>query len=126
MIKTTRLNGWIWIHEKEIIELRLSFNINGKYLFFSGDRDKLIELGKNLIKKFKLDLAKVPDDEWKVGSQWVLCVYDVSNRLNEKMKEYQSKEIFYRGWKSDEDTRNNVYSKKFKTDLKKQDMELAY
>lgn len=119
MIRTTTLGGWIWIHKEDLMVLRFFTNIKGKYLFFSEERGKLIELGKKLLEKFNLHLARVPDDKNKVGNKWVLCVYDESPRFEKEMTKYQTKGIFYSKWKSDEDTKKGKYSKKHLEELKK-------
>jgi len=120
----TRLKDWIWIHNKNLHLINHN-KITGKYMFFCSDRYKLMELAEELIKKYGLELAKVPDDNFKVGNDWVLCVYDESPRLHEEMKEYDLDDIRYCGWKSDEETRQGKYSQEFIRNLKNQSMTLA-
>jgi len=74
----------------------------GKYLFFSENREKLLKLGKKILKENNLSFAKIsnkPRDK-----SYVLCVYDYEPRFKYEFKKYETKECHYRYWKSDEQT----------------------
>ena len=106
---------WIWMFNKNIKNYRVvSKTITGKYLFFSSDKQKLIELAKNILIKFKLYEAKVPSSNKPINKDFVLCVYDKNPRFANKLKQYADEiNIHYRYWKSDEDTLKGKYSKQF-------------
>lgn len=91
--------------------------ITGKYLFFSDDKRALISLAKKLLEDYKLSTAKVNNEITKAnkGFGHVLCVYDSSPRYKTEFKQFADfKKIYYRYWKSDEDTIKGVYSDEFK------------
>jgi hypothetical protein len=104
---------WIWLLKNE----RPNYKIMGKYLFYSEDKNKLIEIGKNEIENHNFHQAKVNRGEQKEN---VLCLYykDDSRKYelkNRNEEEYKSK---YRYWKSEQDTRDGHYSKEFLNTLK--------
>ncbi len=84
----------------------------GKYLFFSDDKNKLIDLGKNLLVKYDLHIAKVPlsnKPQATPGKGFVLCIYDSTPKLEQEFVQYAADEkIIYEHWKSDADTLSNV------------------
>lgn len=89
--------------------------ITGKYLFFSENRDLLIDLAKKILTKYGLIQAKVPIEGKNIGKDYVLCVYDESPRYKNEMKKYQDSVISCpnNNWKSDMKTLAGVYSNKF-------------
>lgn len=110
---------WLWL----ISEEEPNYEIIGKYLFFSSDRDKLIEIAINEIEKHGFHQAKVNMNLLKGQTEHVLCLYykDDSRKfeLAERNKrEYGTK---YRYWKSDEATLRGQYSKEFLEKLSKSD-----
>ncbi len=84
----------------------------GKYLFFSDDKKELIELGKTLLDKHDLYIAKVPlsnKPQSIPGKGFVLCIYDSTPKLEHEFAQYANDEkIIYEYWKSDADTLSNV------------------
>jgi hypothetical protein len=102
---------WIYL----INEKSLNKNISGKYLFFSDNKTELIKLGEVLLEKFDLFQAKVPLSDTPNNSKgfgFVLCVYD-KDGTNFRIKKYKTETISYRGFKSNEKTRQGIYSKQY-------------
>ena len=113
-------NGyWIWLLGEE----KPNYEITGKYLFFSSDKDKLIEIAINEIEKHGFHRTKVNKHLLKGQTEHVLCLYykddSRKNELAERNKqEYGAK---YRYWKSDEATLKGQYSKEFLEKLNESD-----
>ncbi len=128
MIKTgieiINTSHWKWIvnHDcsedklillKEEIQKEFHGTI-GKYLFFSENRDELVELAKKLLITYNLARAKTTA-ELKAGyTEYVLCVYDSGPNLVQEMKQYSTETIKYRYWKSDEATIKGIEQKDLK------------
>lgn len=118
-IVDTRHWKWIVNHDcsedklnllKEEIQKEFHGTI-GKYLFFSENRDELIELAKKLLTTYNLARAKTTA-ELKVGYiECVLCIYDDGPNLVQEMKQYATDTIKYRFWKSDEATMKGIEQK---------------
>lgn len=89
---------------------------NGKYLFFSKDRDLLIKLLIEIFEKSKLHKAKIPLKGNQVGKEYVLCIYSGSDKDKNEFRRLTNKYrgIRFCGWKSDEDTLKGKYSRIFK------------
>jgi len=98
----------ILLRQEEEKEMRGS---SGKYLFFSDDKNELIDLAKEILKKFNLFVSKV-SKECRKG--FVLCIYDFKSRYKNDLNKYSNSSIRYRFWKSNKDTINNKYSKEYK------------
>ena len=99
--------------QKQISKFPLRCSTAGKYLFFSSDKKTLIKLAKKILVKYDLPDAKISTTPGS-GSDYVLCVYDLSPRLKYELKQYaDEKKVKYRYWKSDADTLAGKYSKKF-------------
>jgi hypothetical protein len=106
--------NWIYIQNPSSTQNRKS--IKGKYLFFSDNKQELIDLAKNLLSELDLIKGKVPqrnNTRTSKGFAFVLCVYDSKNRYSNFLKTLETKTISYRYWKSDEATRNGAYSKQY-------------
>lgn len=84
-------------------------------MFFSESLIDLLVLSKHLLETYWLPVAKVPLAEKKIGKEFVLCVYDKNSELKGKMaiSIKNKKNIYFRGWKSEEETQSGKYSKKF-------------
>lgn len=70
----------------------------GKYLFFSDDKGKLIDLGKKIITTYKLYIAEVPLTKLPrpiPGKGFVICLYDTSPKLVKELEKYADIEITY-------------------------------
>ena len=108
--------GWTWIQLKpkgltkheflaKIKDTPNSFNvpINGKYLFFSLDRDLLLRIARNEVLNHAFPLAKINLPSNKRGEDYVLCLYYKDNsrkhELAERSKQYPG--VRYRYWKGD-------------------------
>ena len=103
---------WEWFVRSETAP----YEITGKYLFFSANRDLLVEIAVEELEKGGFHQAKtnVADVTPPIG-EYVLCLYYKDNsRRDELAAKYQNRpELKYRFWKSDEDTRAGKYSKEF-------------
>lgn len=102
-----------WIHASS--GEKPPYDIVGKYLFFSENKDRLIEIARNEILNHGFHRAKVNAQMLGNNREHVLCLYyrDDSRKdeLAERAKsEYQVK---FRYWKSDADTRDGKYSDEF-------------
>jgi len=85
-------------------------NLEGKYLFFSSDRDKLLNIAKYEISIHGFDIAKVSVNP--NSNEYVLCLYWMNNeRKFELATRYKNSDVKYRYWKSNADTRAGKYSK---------------
>ena len=115
---------WMWIvnHDcsedklkllKEEIEKEFHGTI-GKYLFFSENRDELIELAEKLLTTYNLARAKTAAELKSGYTEYVLCVYDSGPNLVQEMKQYATDTIKYRYWKSDEATMKGIEQKDLK------------
>lgn len=95
-------------------------DIKGKYLFFWSDKEYLISLGKRIMEEFSLPMMKVPKGDEpndSPGFEFVLCVYDISDRYKHDIISYLMENnipVKYRYYKSNEDTIRKNYSKQFK------------
>lgn len=108
---------WIWLFSEE----KPNYEITGKYLFFSSDKDKLIEIASNEIEKHGFHEAKVNKNLLKGQTEHVLCLYykDNSRKLELAERNKQEYGVKYRYWKSDEATLRGQYSKEFLEKLSK-------
>ena len=94
---------WLWLVSDE----KPDYKITGKYLFFSPDKEKLIELATNEMKKHGFHKAKVNDKlRFENDRDYVLCLYyaDDSRKYELAERNKQEYHVRYRYWKSDEDT----------------------
>lgn len=109
---------WIWV----LSSTPPSYINLGKYLFFSEDRERLIEIAQNEIKNHDFHCAKVNSQLLGSNTDYVLCLYYRSDErkyeLASRHKQLYS-DVKYRYWKSDEDTLKGVYSKEFLSKLPK-------
>ncbi len=103
---------WEWFVRSETAP----YEITGKYLFFSADRDLLVEIAIEELETGGFHQAKTHmTDVAPPTGEYVLCLYYKDNsRRNELAAKYQNRpELKYRYWKSDEDTQAGRYSKEF-------------
>lgn len=115
-------NGWIRLNNNNAIEIKdksleTQYTTKGKYMFFSDDKQDLINLAKVILPKYNLYQAKTPESNVPNktnGFGFVLCVYDFKNRYASELKEFETSSITYRYWKSDNSTRKGKYSKRYK------------
>lgn len=131
-VSTRNDQYWTWIHKttdsrQEALEFdRIHAQITGKYLFFSVNRERLIALATKEILDHGFLLAKVPLLGKNIGEEYVLCLYFTDDSRKEELAQRygQDKEIRYRYWKSDADTRAAKYSKEFLDEFAKTGMNL--
>jgi hypothetical protein len=110
---------WIWL----LSEKKPDYEITGKYLFFSSDKEKLIEIATNEIEKHDFHKAKVNMNPLKGQTEHVLCLYFKDDSRKHELAERNKQEYGakYRYWKSDEATLKGQYSKEFLEKLNKTD-----
>ena len=108
---------WLRIGERWQSSSHLG-TLDGKYLFFSEDRQKLIDLIENEIKNHGFSVAKVI--KAPKHNDYVACLYWTGDeRKWELAGRYKDNEsIKYRYYKSNADTRNGIYSDQFKNGVK--------
>ena len=121
-VKTEDTGYWTYV----ISEKKPNYDITGKYLFFSENKERLLEIAKNEILEQGFHLAKVNNNLLGSNTEYVLCLYyhDDSRKyeLAERYREKNS-DIKYRYWKSDKDTLKGKYSEEFLSKLDKVDKE---
>jgi hypothetical protein len=112
---------WIWL----LSEKKPTYAITGKYLFFSEDKDKLIEIAKNEIEKHGFHEAKVNDKLLGRNTEHVLCLYYSDDSRKHELAERNRMQyhVKYRYWKSDEATLRGEYSPEFLDKLSEEDRE---
>ena len=113
-METSNSRGWFWVKNDDSNQNRNE--ITGKYLFFSDNKNELIELAENILEKYSLLVAKTPSSDIPNNSNgfgFVLCVYDTENRYCNELKKLETNTISFRYWKSDNATRAGKYSKQF-------------
>jgi len=110
---------WIWLFSEQ----EPNYHITGKYLFFSEDKDKLIEIATNEIEKHGFHEAKVNDRLLDGQTEHVLCLYYKDDSRKTELAERNKQEygVKYRYWKSDMATLQGQYSKEFLDKLSKTD-----
>ncbi|MFQ5770661.1 MAG: hypothetical protein ACE5HX_09000 [bacterium] len=106
---------WEWLIKHE----NPSYEITGKYLFFSTSRNRLIKIARNEIQHNNFHLAKIPMQGKNISNEYVLCLYYRDDgRKHELAKKYRhQKGLKFRYWKSDEATLKGEYSEEFLTFL---------
>ena len=112
-IKEYELSGWYMVEKESTVN---KYRIKGKYLFYSTDFEKLIEIAKIEIKEYGFEVAKVILPKYKIMDEYVMCLYDVEEKkekeMIERFKSYQASDgVRYWRWKSDEETRRGEYEK---------------
>jgi hypothetical protein len=102
---------WFWGES----DIKYNYKIIGKYLFFSDNSDKLLKIMFDEIEKYNFPLAKINHKLTGDHKEYVLCLYYKNElRDNELINRNNSKyHVKYRSWKSNNDTYNGVYSRKF-------------
>lgn len=103
---------WYWISSPK----DFSYKITGKYLFFSPNKRRLIEIATREILQHKFHKAKVNSKLIGNTTEYVLCLYyeDDSRKyeLADRVKRDYS-DVKYRYWKSDQPTLSGQYSQEF-------------
>ena len=109
---TIRDKWWTWIigsgHDR-------NEPVAGKFLFFSADRDRLLEIARAEVETGLFPRAKVRSKQARIGSDYVLCLL-AKNRKRAKYlatKYPDSDGVKFRFWKSEADTLAGVYSDQY-------------
>ena len=111
---------WIWFTSKT----KPDYFITGKYLFFSGNQERLCEIAQNEIKNYDFHLAKVNSQLLGSNNEYVLCLYYIDDSRKYELARRQNElypDVKYRYWKSDKDTLKGRYSKQFLENLSEED-----
>lgn len=91
------------------------YEITGKYLFFSENRELLVNLARDELENNSFHEAKVIMEGMQKGSEFVLCLYykDDSRKHELASKHNRKLGLKYRYWKSNLDTLEGKYSDEF-------------
>jgi hypothetical protein len=108
---------WIWLQSEE----KTTCDITGKYLFFSENKDKLLDIGIKEIENHEFHHAKVNNSLLEGQTDYVLCLYYKDDSRKDELADRNKQEygVKYRYWKSDLDTLKGKYSKEFLEKLSK-------
>ena len=111
--------AWEWFRAPE----ETPYEITGKYLFFSTDRDLLVSIAIEELQSGEFHRAKIQMEGKKMAEEYVLCLYyRDDNKKHELAAKYRGRAgLNYRYWKSDESTRRGEYSEQFLGSLKPED-----
>lgn len=95
------------------------YEITGKYLFFSTEREVLVQIAVGALERGGFHRAKIQMEGKNFSADYVLCLYyKDDSRKGELARRYRSQQnVRYRYWKSDEDTRRGKYSDNFLKEL---------
>lgn len=95
-------------------------SISGKYLFFSSSYEELEKIAIDEIENHGFILAKINDQFYKKGPDFVMCLYHKDEaRKTELLKRYKdSRSVKYRFWKSNEDTLKGKYSERYQKTIR--------
>ena len=106
---------WEWFSSTEVPP----YEIAGKYLFFSGDRELLVNIAIQELQSGQFHLAKIPIVGQNVADEYVLCLYygDESRHHDLAAKYRAEANLRYRCWKTNEATRRGEYSDRFRQSL---------
>ena len=116
---------WEWFDRSDIPTP--PYVITGKYLFFSLNRDLLIEIAINELENGGFHHAKTHmAGVTPPSGEYVLCLYyKDASRKHELAEKYRDRsELKYRYWKSEIETLAGKYSKQFLEDLSSKDQKI--
>ncbi len=116
---------WEWFERSDMPVI--PYEITGKYLFFSLNRELLIEIAINELENNGFHHAKTPMSGITPASgEYVLCLYYKNDsRKHELAEKYRGRsELKYRYWKSEIETRAGKYSKQFLNELSSNDQKI--
>jgi len=111
-VRTKSGDYWIWIMSSGAPH----YDITGKYLFFSANKNRLIEIAKSEILNHEFHLAKVNSELLGKNTEFVLCLYYKDDSRKHELASRQRTEypdVKYRYWKSNQATLEGEYSKEF-------------
>ncbi len=121
-IKIEDTGNWTYITSEETPK----YAITGKYLFFSKNKERLVEIAKIEILGYDFHVAKVNNNLRGSNTDHVLCLYySDDSRKYELASRYKDRDsdLKYRYWKTDEDTLKGKYSEEFLSRLDEVDKE---
>lgn len=104
--------------------IRPDYEMTGKYLFFSKDRERLLKIAENEILNHEFHLAKVNTRLIGKNTEHVLCLYYSDDSRKHELAERARTEypdVNYRYWKSNDATLRGEYSEDFLSKLSKQE-----
>ena len=116
---------WEWFNRSDI--LTPPYPITGKYLFFSTNRELLIEIATDELENGGFHHAKTSMKRvTPLSGEYVLCIYYKDDSLKHELAEkYRGRsELKYRYWKSDSATLAGKYSKQFLDELSTNDKKI--
>jgi hypothetical protein len=118
-VKKDSDGAWMWFRSQDDYD----YIITGKYLFFSSDYQKLIDIAINEIRNHGFHKAKVNITLLEGQTDHVLCLYYKDDSRKDELAERNNQEykVKYRYWKSDEATLRGHYSKEFLDKLNEPD-----
>jgi hypothetical protein len=95
------------------------YEITGKYLFFSEDKDQLIEIARNEIIHHGFHRAKINAELLGRNVEHVLCLYYRDDTRKDELADRNQNDyrVKFRYWKSDADTEEGKYSESFLENL---------
>jgi hypothetical protein len=104
-------DGWEFFFGSE----KPPYQITGKYMFFSPDRELLVRIALDELESGAFHEAKVPMEGYDLGGEYVLCLYYADDsRKHELAEKYGDwANLKYRYWKTDEATLDGRYSEEF-------------
>jgi len=91
------------------------YEITGKYLFFSADRDLLVNIATAELRSGAFHEAKIPMAGHNLSPEYVLCLYYQDDSLKHELAaKYRAVPgLKYRYWKGDDATLDGQYSSEF-------------
>jgi hypothetical protein len=94
---------------------RPPYEITGKYLFFSEDRDLLVRIAIDEITTGGFHIAKTHLPGRNLNPEYALCLYyRDDSRKRDLASRYKGRQgLKYRYWKSDASTHSGEYSQEF-------------
>lgn len=123
LVGSLTIEGDTWEHF--IKRERPPYEMTGKYLFFSTNRDQLEKIVIDELEHGGFHEGKIPLAGKNTGSDYVLCLYyKDDSRKHELAAKYQNHQsIDYKYWKSDAATDRGEYpAKPYQTSLAELDL----
>lgn len=114
-IETYEAHEWTWMENYAAPDIRHT----GKYIYFSDDRDELLELAKKILTKYNLRLARITNEDKMAkagrGFGFSLYIFDKEPRFKYLMRNNADGRItFYRYWKGQTTGKLGTTAEEFK------------
>jgi|TARA_B100002003_G_C14135459_1_gene546048 protein-arginine kinase activator protein McsA len=95
-IISLKFSRWEWFEKQEI----RTYQLKGKYVFFSTDRDQLVSIVLDELNNNNFHCGKIPLEGMNDGD-YALCLYYENHYRNKELtKKYEGIEnLRYIGWK---------------------------